>query len=70
MTLQANWLKVYSSDKAYQIEIAKAVLEEADILSFQVDKKDSSYAFGEIELYVSAEEEINAKLILIEHDLL
>ena len=70
MTLQANWLKVYSSDKAYQIEIAKAVLEEADILSFQVDKKDSSNAFGEIELYVSAEEEINAKLILIEHDLL
>jgi len=70
MALQQEWIKIYTSDKAYQIEIAKATLEEGNIKSFQVDKKDSSYAFGEIELYVPASEEIQAKLILIEHELL
>ncbi len=69
MNTNQDWIKIYTSDKAYQIEIAKAILEDEEIQTFQVDKKDSSYAFGEIELYVQSKDEISAKLILIEHEL-
>ncbi|CAN5479099.1 hypothetical protein BH11BAC2_BH11BAC2_21210 [soil metagenome] len=68
--MEQDWTRIFSSDKPYQIEIAKALLEEAGIATFQMDKKDSVYIFGEIELYVPKAEEYNGKLILTEHDLL
>jgi hypothetical protein len=46
------------------------MLDESGITAFQIDKKDSSYIFGEIELFVHLEDKDKALLILTENDLL
>lgn len=50
-----NWVKVFSSNQEYLVEITKGVLEEEDIDAVIINKKDSSYLFGEAELYVKKE---------------
>jgi hypothetical protein len=60
-----NWIMVYSSTEIHKIEIIKAILNDNDIQSFDINKKDSSYiSVGEIELYVKEEDEILAKVII------
>jgi hypothetical protein len=61
---------IYTSTKPLEIAAAISLLEDQEIPSFKINKKDSSYIFGEIELYVPSEMEDRAKLILIENDLL
>ena len=61
---------IYTSTKPLEIAAAISLLEEQDIPAFKINNKDSSYIFGEIELYVSSELVDRAKLILIENDLL
>lgn len=55
-----------------KIMTAQHVLKEAGIQSFVVDKMDSAHAgiFGEIELYVLKADQLEAKLILIENEIL
>jgi hypothetical protein len=62
--MQKDWIMVYSSRDEYKVEIIKALLEENDIESVIMNKKDSSYLFGDIELYVSNTEVIKAKQII------
>lgn len=59
-----DWVKVYSSQYSYKVEIIKALLEENEIESVIMNKKDSSYLFGDIELYVQNTEVIKAKQII------
>jgi len=63
--MPANWEKIYSHTYMHKVEITKAVLKEFDIESVIVNKKDSAYLFGEFELYVNAEDVINAKQIIL-----
>lgn len=65
-----DYTLIYTSTKPLEIAAAISLLEDQDIPAFKINKKDSSYIFGEIELYVSRELEDRAKLILIENDLL
>lgn len=51
-----NWICVYSSKNLYSVEIVKAVFADNNIDSVVVNKQDSSYLFGEIELHVSEED--------------
>ena len=69
--LMANddWIKIYTTNMAHQVEIAKAILLDSEIESFVIDKKDSMYSFGEMELYVTPENEILARLILTQNKL-
>lgn len=64
-----GWVKIYSSDSPLQIEIAKSVLNENNIDSMEVSKKDSVYIFGEIELYVKDDNAIISKIILTQNNL-
>lgn len=68
--MEDNKVKVFSGTQSYQVSIAKALLNSAGIPCFQIDKKDSSYIFGEIELYVPQEYVDKALLLLTENDLL
>ena len=65
-----NWIKIASFKQAYQIELLKGMLEENNIVTVSVNKKDSSYlAFGEIELFVESKDVIQAKnLIKIQNE--
>lgn len=62
--MDENWEVIYSSQKEHKVEIVKAVLENEGIDSVIVNKKDSFYLFGELELYVNAENVIGAKRII------
>ena len=65
-----DFMLIYTSTKPLEIAAAISLLEEQDIPSYKINKKDSSYIFGEIELYVSSDLVNRAKLILTENDLL
>jgi len=55
-----------------KIMTAQHVLKEAGIQSFVIDKMDSAHAgiFGDIELYVAKENQVEAKLVLIENEII
>jgi hypothetical protein len=68
--MNEDWIKIYSSTEIQEIEIVKAALEDNEIPSFIINKKDSSYiSIGEIELYVAAENEILSKIIINNNNL-
>ena len=67
--LNDDWIKIYTTNMAHQAEIAKSLLLDSEIESFIIDKKDSMYSFGELELYVKPENEILARLILTQNNL-
>ncbi len=65
-----DWIMVYTSSLPYKITIVKAVLEDNQIKSFEVNKQDSSYiSIGEIDLYVHRNEEVLARFLIKTHDL-
>lgn len=61
-----DWSVIYSSNQLYEIEMAKSILLENNIESFIVNKQDSLYLIGEIELYVRMDDIMKAKLIISE----
>ena len=59
-----EWVSVFSSDKGYEVEIARMVLQEAGIEAIVLNKRDSSYRFGEVELCVPSGDALRALHIL------
>ncbi len=59
-----NWELVYSADQEYKIVIITDLLAEADIVSHFINKKDNSYNFGFIELFVRPDDVLKAKNII------
>jgi hypothetical protein len=66
--MDPNWMKVYSSNNLWQAELMKGLLADHDIQSIIVNKKDSAYLFGEIELYVNVVDAFKAKQIIIKSE--
>lgn len=64
----SNWQTIFKTTIAHQAEIVKAVLQDLDIQSVIVNKKDSSYLFGQIELRVESEN-VMKSLKIIEEDI-
>lgn len=62
--MEENWLKIYSSAFEHKIELVQAVLEDEGINSVIINKKDSAYLFGELELYVHADNVMKSKQII------
>ncbi len=62
--MEENWQKIYSSTFEHKLEIVKAVLEDEGIKSVIINKKDSAYLFGELELYVYADDVLRSKRII------
>lgn len=62
--MEKGWEQVYSTDKLHMVSIVRSLLKENDIDSIEINKKDSSYAFGEIEIFVKEEDAIFAKILI------
>lgn len=60
----SNWQSVYSTDQEYKAMIIINLLEENGIESHSVNKKDSNYLIGQIEIYVKIEDSEIAKSLL------
>lgn len=50
--MEKDWTKITTYYNAVQAEIVKQMLEENNIPAVLLNKQDSSYLFGKIELYV------------------
>ncbi|MCD4731884.1 MAG: DUF2007 domain-containing protein [Bacteroidales bacterium] len=66
--MDKDWIKIYSTGKSYKAELLKGLLFENNIEVVIINKQDSSYLFGELELYVIADDVIKAKHILTTQD--
>ena len=62
--MEKNWTKIYSTVKMYQAELLKGMLEENNIEAVIINKQDSAYLFGELELYVDADDVMVATRII------
>lgn len=58
--MQTDWVLVYSTDQMYKALIVKESLSEEDIDSFIINKKDSAYTFGDVELYVRPDDAVRS----------
>lgn len=66
--MQHDWVCIYITNNDYRANLAKEMLEEHDIEAIVMNKRDSSYGFGDIELYVRTDVVIRAKMLVNEFD--
>ena len=65
-----EWIKIYTSVQPHKVQIVKAVLEDNQVQSFEVNKKDSSYIFmGEVDLYVHRDDAVLAAFLIKSNEL-
>jgi len=65
-----DWKMIYSSTLPHKINIVKAVLEDNQINSVELNRKDSSYIFiGDIDLYVHKNDAVLAEFLIKSNDL-
>ncbi len=65
-----DWVMVYTSTLPHKVNIVKAVLEDNQIKSFEVNRKDSAYIFiGEIDLFVHRNDEVLSQFLIKTHEL-
>jgi len=67
---EPDFVMVYSNPLPHKINIVKAVLEDNQIKSYEVNKKDSSYIFiGDIDLYVNEKDAVLARFLIKTNEL-
>ena len=66
--MEANLVHIFSSGQPYKTEMARQMLTDHNIQSFLVNKQDSAYKFGDVELYVNRNDVIRAKKLIQEFD--
>lgn len=59
--MSENWVKVYSTGVRHLAELVKIMLFDNGIPAVILNKKDSSYLFGEIQVCVKRDDVIEAK---------
>jgi len=64
--MEKNWIKLLITTNPIQAEITKQLLETHEIAAVIINKQDSSYRFGQIELYVHESEEAAARQLIAE----
>jgi hypothetical protein len=62
--MEENWIIVYTTNKEYLAEMIIQMLEDNGIESFIINKKDSTYLFGDIEIYTLPDNVMRAKLLI------
>lgn len=62
-----NWVPVYSTSKLYEAEMIKSLMADNDIECVIMNKQDSIYMFGDVELYVPTNEAFSAKQLILQY---
>ncbi|MCG8340160.1 MAG: DUF2007 domain-containing protein [Cytophagales bacterium] len=60
----SSWESVFSSEQAYRVEIVKALLGEHNINAVIVNKRDTAYHIGLLEVYVASKDVLKATKII------
>ena len=66
--MEANLVHIFSSGQPYKTEMARQMLTDHNIQSFLVNKQDSAYKIGVVELDVNRDDVIRAKKLIQEFD--
>jgi hypothetical protein len=66
--MENDLVHIYSSGQPYVAELVRQMLTDNNIQSFIVNKQDSAYKFGELELYVHRDHVIRAKMLIREFE--
>jgi hypothetical protein len=66
--MASDLVQIYSTGKLYLAELIKQMLSDHDIQSFIVNKQDSAYKFGDIELFVHRDDVMKAKMLIREFE--
>ncbi len=66
--MEKHWIKLFVTTHPIQAEITKQMLEEHQVPTVIINKQDSSYRFGQIELYVHESQESFARDLLAERE--
>lgn len=61
---EPRWTNVFTTNQSFEAEMLKGCLLSEGIECIALDKRDSAYLFGEIELLVPASDVIRAKQII------
>lgn len=59
-----GWTCVFVSGNLQAAEIIRGLLEDHQITSILINKQDSVYLFGDIEVYVPVEDAFNANQLI------
>lgn len=62
--MENDWVAVFNTTQPYRAEMAKQVLEQNDIEAVLLNKRDSFYHVGDVEVHVKQNNVIKAKIIL------
>jgi adenylosuccinate synthase len=60
-----NWVILYTTNKLHEAEIMRQILSDNEIDCVILNKMDSAYGFGDIEVCVPAEKAFDAKQITL-----
>lgn len=67
--MKEGWLKIYTSSEYYKSEIVRQVLAEHEIEAVLMNKQDSLYRFGEVEVYIKKGDFDEALELIIKNEL-
>ncbi|TKC00666.1 putative signal transducing protein [Pedobacter cryophilus] len=67
--MNSEWVKVYASNQFFKSEIVRQVLVDNEIEAVIINKQDSSYKFGEVEVHVRETDFQKASKIILTNDL-
>lgn len=59
-----EWKFIYSTSILHQAELLKHLLDDNGITAIIMNKQDSAYSFGDIELYVKPADVVRAKHLI------
>lgn len=62
------WTKIYTTSDPIKAELIKQLLEENDIEAVLLNKQDSSYLFGEVQVMVLESNSLKAQQIVINNN--
>jgi len=63
-----DWVNIYDAGNIQEAEMIKGMLFEQGIECSIMNKRDSAYLMGNVELYVQQKDEISAKKLINEHN--
>ncbi len=66
--MDSNWVKAYSSSDFLRAELIRQLLVENDIEAVILNKKDSSYHFGEVQIWTAEADAQAAKALITQHE--
>lgn len=66
--MEKHWIKLFVTPNLIQAEITKQMLEANQVPTVIINKQDSSYRFGQIELYVHESQESFARELLADSE--